>query len=318
MKNKANNQFYFSNISGAVAALILISIFALACNFKWGDASDGRTSDFDKSSRSNKSSALSDDDAAIIKRVAVKNSSKKSGATSENADEGDFIPVYGEVQNERFEEINESFKDKRVVDDITNSLNRILSLPTDVKVTFTDCGKINAWYQPNTKTITFCYEFMEYFHEKAVAMGKSEEEAEQMTTGATLFFFFHELGHCLIDVYDLPATGREEDSVDQLSTYVLMDGEDDYGETSAVSGVLMFRAMAEDEKLSAQVFADEHSLSSQRAFNLACWMYGKNPDRYSFFVEAELLTEARAPRCPNEYQKMSSAWQRLTDAWIKK
>lgn len=318
MKTKTNNQSYFPNKSGAACALILISIFALACHFKWGDTSDGGTSNSGKSNRSNKSSALSDDDAVIIKKVAVKNSSKKSAATSENADEGDFIAVYGEVENERFAEINESFKDKKVVDDITNSLNQILSLPTDVKVTFTDCGKINAWYQPNTKTITFCYEFMEYFHEKAVAMGKSEEEAEQMTTGATLFFFFHELGHCLIDVYDLPATGREEDSVDQLSTYVLMDGEDDYGETSAVSGVLMFRAMADDEKLSAQLFADEHSLSSQRAFNLACWMYGKNPDKYSFFVEAELLTEARAPRCSNEYQKMSSAWRRLTDSWIKK
>lgn len=253
-----------------------------------------------------------------MKKVTKKKTSKKSEKTSENADDGDFIAVYSDVDNPKYAEFNQRFKDQKIIDDITNNLNQVLALPVDVNVTFKDCGKINAWYRSDTKTITFCYEFMEYFHEKAVAMGKSDEEANDMMVGATLFFFFHELGHCLIDVYDLPATGREEDSVDQLSTYILLDGESDYGEFSAVAGVQMFHLMSDDEQLSSQLFADEHSLSSQRAYNLSCWMYGRNPDKYSFFLQADLLTEARAVRCPAEYQKMSSAWQRLTDPWIKK
>ncbi|MEO8073941.1 MAG: DUF4344 domain-containing metallopeptidase, partial [Acidobacteriota bacterium] len=299
-----------------VFALLLILAAVLACTFKTGgETGDGKKSDAEKSSES---SALSDDDAAIMKKVTKKKSSKKPEKTSENADEGDFIAVYSEVDNPKYAEFNRRFKDQKIIDDVTDNLNNVLALPTDVNVTFKDCGKINAWYRSDTKTITFCYEFMEYFHEKALAMGKTEEQANNIMVGATLFFFFHELGHCLIDVYDLPATGREEDSVDQLSTYILMDSEDDYGETSAISGVLMFHAMAEDEQLSVQLFSDEHSLSSQRAYNLACWTYGKDPDKYSFFIEAELLPEARAARCPKEYEKLSSAWQRLTDPWIKK
>ncbi len=149
-------------------------------------------------------------------------------------------------------------------------------------------------------------------------MGKSDEEANQIMIGATLFFFFHELGHCLIDIYDLPATGREEDSVDQLSTYILMDEQDETGKGSAGAGVLMFKAMAENEEPSAGSFADEHSLSSQRFYNVACWMYGRAQSEYGFFVEEGILPEARAVRCPTEYKKMSSAWKRLTEPWIKK
>ena len=310
------NQTNLSNALTGIFSLLLIVAASLACTINAGDGSrDGKKSD---SVRATKSKALSDDDTDIFKKATGTKSSKKSGATSENEDEGDFIPVYVQVENEKYAEFNRRFKDQKVIEDITDSLNEALALPVDVNVTFKDCGQINAWYYPNTKTVTMCYEFMEFFYDKAIEMGKSEEEANQIMIGATLFFFFHELGHCLIDVYDLPATGREEDSVDQLSTYILMDEMDEEGQTSAAAGALMFRAMAETEQTSEGTFADEHSLSSQRFYNLVCWMYGRDEDRYGFFVENGILPEARAARCSTEYQKMSSAWQRLTEPWVKK
>ncbi|MEZ5426652.1 MAG: DUF4344 domain-containing metallopeptidase [Pyrinomonadaceae bacterium] len=307
--------------AAAFLALTMVLSVGLACSFNVGETGPEEKKSEETKTEGNKpgkKSVLSDEDAAIMKSATDKKSSRRSGAVSENSDDGDFIPVYAEVSNERYAGFNQKMKQEGVIEDITDSLNQSLALPTDVRVTFRDCGKINAWYQPDQKTITFCYEFMEFFYDQAVAMGKSEEEANQMMIGSTLFFFFHELGHCLIDVYDLPSTGREEDAVDQLSTYVLMDSEDEYGETSAISGVMMFSAMSRNEQLSDESFADEHSLNSQRAYNLACWIYGRNPEKFAGFVEAEFLPEARAVRCPAEYQKMSSAWQRLTDPWVKK
>lgn len=312
-KQKLNNIFS-TKLSGILAMLIIFGV-AAACSFTTDTDTSGGKKDSD--GKTTKKSALTNDDVTSMKKAST-TSSKKSGATSENADEGDFIPVYSEINNEKYVEFNQRFKDEKVIEEITDGLNQTLSLPTDVNVTFKDCGQINAWYQPNTKTITFCYEFMEFFYDKAIEMGKSEEEADNIMTGATLFFFFHELGHCLIDVYDLPATGREEDSVDQLSTYILMDEMDETGKGSAGSGVLMFKAMSETEEPSAGSFADEHSLSSQRFYNVACWMYGRDQNEYGFFVEEGTLPEARAVRCPTEYTKMSSAWKRLTDPWVKK
>jgi len=305
-----------TKLSGILAMLIILAV-AVACSFNTGaETSKAKKSGSDD--KTTRQSALSDDDVSSMKKSTATKSTKKSGATSENADEGDFISVYTEVENEKFAEFNQRFKDEKIIEDITTSLNETLSLPADVKVTFKDCGQVNAWYQPNTKTIIFCNEFMEFFHSKALEMGKSEEDANQIMIGATLFFFFHELGHCLIDVYDLPATGREEDSVDQLSTYILMEELDETGKGSAGAGVLMIKAMSENEQPTAGSFADEHSLSSQRFYNVACWMYGRDQSEYGFFVEEGILPEARAVRCPTEYKKMSSAWQRLTEPWVKK
>jgi hypothetical protein len=309
----------FSN--GGILALLLLVLAAVACTI----STDGERIDKspkDKSVSTNKSdskkdSTLSSDDAASMKQLAT-NNSKKSGGTSEKADEGDFIAVYSEVQNEKYVEFNERFKQQKVVDGITDGLNQSFALPADVKVTFKDCGVENAWYSPKDKSITFCYEFMELFYNKAVEMGKSEEEANQIMIGATLFFFFHELGHCLIDVYDLPATGREEDSVDQLSTLILMEAMDEQGQYAAASGAIMFKALSENEEASNRVFSDEHSLSSQRFYNLVCWMYGKDQEQFASLVQDGTLPEARAGLCPGEYQKMSSAWERLVEPWIKK
>lgn len=318
MKNIESNEFQkvVSNKVSGFAALLLVIFVALACTINTGDgSSESKKSD---SGKTGKSKALTDEDTDIFKKATGTKSSEKSGATSENPDQGDFIPVYSEVENEKYADFNARFKDQKIIDDITDSLNEALALPVDVKVTFKDCGQINAWYHPGTKTITMCYEFMEFFYDQAVEMGKSDEEANEIMIGATLFFFFHELGHGLIDVYDLPATGREEDSVDQLSTYILMDELDEEGQTSAAAGALMFRAMAENEQATEGSYADEHSLSSQRFYNLVCWMYGRDQEKYSFFVEEGILPEARAVRCSTEYQKMSSAWQRLTAPWVKK
>jgi len=305
---------HLSNISAGIFALFLLLTVGLACSFNTGTST---SEDTDKKSDTTKKSALSNKKPSGAMKKKADTTKNKSG-TSEKEDEGDFVPVYSEVENETFAEFNKKMKDQKVLEEITDSLNAALSLPSDIKVTFKDCGQVNAWYQPGEQKITMCYEFMDMFYQQALKMGRSEEEANDMMFGATTFFFLHELGHGLIDVLKLPATGREEDSVDQLSAYILMDEEDEFGESAAGSGVLIFHAMAEDQEMSANAFADEHSLNSQRAYNLACWMYGKNQEKYSFFVQDGLLTEARAPRCPTEYQKMSSAWQQLVDPWLKK
>ena len=51
----------------------------------------------------------------------------------------------------------------------------------------------------------------------------------------------HELGHALIHVLDLPTTGREEDAVDQLSTYILAYGSEG-GESPTLDPALAFLA----------------------------------------------------------------------------
>jgi hypothetical protein len=74
----------------------------------------------------------------------------------------------------------------------------------------------------------------------------------------------------------------------------------------------------------ARSFADEHSLSQVRAYNLECWAYGSQPNVLGVLVnkpgEPEtkgFLPYQRAAGCPDEYNRMKAAWETLLNPYIK-
>ena len=138
----------------------------------------------------------------------------------------------------------------------------------------------------------------------------SNEEAKN----ATAFFFYHELGHALIHVLDLPTTGREEDAVDQLSTYILAHESED-GDVPTLDAALAFLAWSEEaqESEAKPAFWGEHSLNEQRFFNLVCWVYGQDPGRFQNLVQEGHLPEAQADRCPREWEQIDKSWTALLE-----
>jgi hypothetical protein len=240
-------------------------------------------------------------------------------------DRGDFKVAYGTVKNPDYRELQQIFKDTALFEETVKALNETLALPADVTVTLRECGEINAFYEPDSRRISMCYELVSAFTEMFLADAETEEEAEAAgvsVAGATLFIFFHETGHALIDLLDLPITGREEDAVDQLATLILLEAGED-GENAALDGASSFLSEEEEEGSEDEegfddlAFWDEHSLDEQRFYNIVCWLYGKDPEGYAYLVQDETLPEARAESCPGEYERMSKAWETLLEPYVK-
>jgi hypothetical protein len=208
------------------------------------------------------------------------------------------------------------FREERLFEDILDQLNQTLVLTRDVPVRLEECNEVNAFYDPEKGSVTLCYELLEHFLElfSKQAEGSSAEEQEKAAgkaVAALVFSFYHELGHALIDVYDLPATGREEDAVDQLATVMLLEtweGED--SELAILSSAEWFDLDASEREEEPDA-ADEHSLDEQRYYNLVCWIYGSDTEYFSDMVDDWQLPPARAERCESEYQRMSQAWNTL-------
>ena len=118
------------------------------------------------------------------------------------------------------------------------------------------------------------------------------------------FVLFHEIGHALVDQWDLPVLGREEDAVDAFSTIFMTEFVNE-GEF-ALAGADFFYYLAGKGKLSEVDFADEHSFDKQRAYSIACWVYGSNTKRYGYLKS--VLPASRRVRCPDEYRKLKKAW----------
>ncbi|MBI3652388.1 MAG: DUF4344 domain-containing metallopeptidase [Acidobacteria bacterium] len=235
------------------------------------------------------------------------------------ADKGDFKVVYTKVKNKDFAKFQTELQREKVLEGIAADLNDTFALPTDVYLTFTECGEANAFYDPETRKLSMCYELIEDFYEVFAKHEKSPEALDDAVIGATIHTFFHELGHAFIHIYDLPITGKEEDAVDQLSTYLLADGTDE-GEKAALDGARAFylEAQRRDSNIEELAYWDEHSLGMQRFYNIICLVYGQNEKKFDYLVKKEILPEDRAARCADEYAQVEKAWTKLLAPYIKK
>ncbi len=226
---------------------------------------------------------------------------------------GSLKLVYGKLTAAHRNEIAKIFREERLFEDVLEQLNAGLVLPQTVEVRLLECGEANAFYDSDEKAILLCYEAFEHFvdiFQRAQPDG-TDEEIGGKAVAALVFTFYHELGHALVDVYDLPVTGREEDAVDQLATVMLLETwEGEESELAILSSAEWFDLDASENSEDPDM-ADEHSLDEQRYYNLVCWIYGSDPDYFSDVADDWGLPAERAEQCSSEYARMSGSWNRL-------
>lgn len=225
-------------------------------------------------------------------------------------DRGDIELVYEPSRNEDLEDVQRLVQEAVLFPKVVQGLNEIVALPRDSAVLFTDCGKINAYYDAGAPGIVVCYELLGYFRDLFDEGSRDPEQLDRVVLGATFFGFLHELGHALVDQLELPVTGREEDAVDQLATIILVEAGTD-GLEMALRGAESFLLQAKDTRFEKTPFWDEHSFEEQRYFDIVCLAYGSNPDRLKHLVGRHGLPGARAEGCPAEYRRVRKAWKNL-------
>ena len=234
-------------------------------------------------------------------------------AKGKTKDEGDLKPQYGQTENGALEAM---MKEGKLLEDFCEHTNASLALPFDVPVVLEDCGEANAFYDPEKHQISMCYELVEVFAESFDKHADSEEMANAQIVGATVFTLYHELGHALVHIFELPITGKEEDAVDQLATLVLLSGGEE-GRDQAIDGAEAFLPDEAESDLEELPFWGVHSLGEQRFYNTLCLVYGENPEDHQGMVEDEYLPRERAEQCPEEFDRVSKAWDTLLGPHFK-
>lgn len=237
------------------------------------------------------------------------------GLAAAQAAGGQFKAVYEPIGNGDYAELRTAFMKERLLETLAADLNGTLRIPADIDLALSQCGETNAFYDPQAHRISLCYELLEHFNNVFQDSVASDDELTDAVMGASFFVFFHELGHSLIDILDLLVTGREEDVVDQRATYILTDGTDE-GEQAALHGALSFYLQSAGQE-GGQAVWDEHSLDEQRFYNIVCWVYGENPDKYADVVKDGVLPEGRAVRCPDKYARMAKSRDTLLQPCLK-
>lgn len=243
-----------------------------------------------------------------------------SGERAEAGGNGRMIVTYEDAGTPEAENGRALLQDNTVLEDLADDINLSLALPHDVALIGAQCDEANAYWDRDASSITICYENADLAEYVFAEAGDPDPIASAVNSEYATFY--HEVGHMVISLYNLPVTGREEDVADQLAAYVLLaEGEDgtiDPVSVQAVKDYARTFGAAGDARteLGNDDFADVHSLDETRNINLQCWIYGADPESNADLVGAE-LPQQRADGCSDEWTQLQNAWATLLEPHFK-
>ena len=190
-------------------------------------------------------------------------------------------------------------------------LNSTFVTPNNIALHFGSYERI--WYENNTIEIPydFIYSIRQgYKHTRIPHRFFSLDEF----TGNTLFHvIFHETAHALIDQYDLPVLGKEEDAADALADVLLIHFFEDGADIVISAADLFYLDTQHSDGFSNEDYWSEHSIAPQRYYARLCHAYGSDPARYVSLKRRAGFSDTRAKRCIRQYEEVKRSWLRLLE-----
>ncbi|MBU2559614.1 DUF4344 domain-containing metallopeptidase [archaeon] len=239
---------------------------------------------------------------------------KERGGLEQNttgpSDPGNFYVYYVPATSGSLEPYEELARGAGF-DEYVSAFNVVFAVPLSegIPVVFTQCGFENAYFDQNTKGIVFCYELVELFTTMSAFYEDETLRADYIT--ANMFFALnHEIAHAMIDIYDLPVVGMEEDAADQLAT-LIGTSKAEYNFHAAIN----YRIL--DSLGRNPDYFGDHPLNEERYYNLLCLTYGSDPAIHYDIVYDEYLPATRAAGCQGEFEQVEKSWDELLSPYKK-
>jgi hypothetical protein len=235
------------------------------------------------------------------------------------ADQPNRVTVtYVAPQNSDFQQLYNLLMARGALEKIQEILSP-LRLPEELTIKAAECGRVNSWYsRENAKpTVTICYELLKHILEslpkEATSTGFTPDDA---AIGQFFWFAFHEAGHAVFDIFDVPIFGNEEDAADNFATYIILQNQMSEARRLIGGAAWAWWGYMADYKRNPVVqvrlegFASDHGLPEERFYNLLCIAYGADPVMFDDLPRVGYLPPTRAPRCKREYKKLADAFHK--------
>ncbi len=139
---------------------------------------------------------------------------------------------------------------------------------------------------------------------------KQRVERVDFVVGNTLVLLLHEIGHVIINQFQLPVLGREEDAADTYAALTMLRVGTSFTVQSLADAAKgwFFNARRDQEIGDQPLYYDEHNVSAQRAYQIVCLMVGSDPEKFKSLADQAKMPADRQQTCKRDYRKASAAW----------
>ncbi len=240
-------------------------------------------------------------------------------ADTEDDAKGQMLPIYEDATTPEAIAGRTQMQKVTLLETLSANINGSLKLPFDIPLVGKQCDEANDYWERDDKKMILCYEDVN----ESLTIFNDDPDPGATAANVAMASFYHELGHMAIDLYDLPATGREADDADQMAAYWLLGPYDD-GKTDPDLAQAI-KDQAREYQIYANeggdpdddTYADVHTPNKARMYNLECWQYGSDPDGNQDMITDGLLPQDRADDCNYEYNQLMRSWGTLLDPHMK-
>ena len=200
---------------------------------------------------------------------------------------------------------------------LAETLSTTFELPEDLTVQGVNGFGPGPFYNPKDKSITYPYLFSTLVYQTLTQLNPnwSQYRLGQGVGAVNSMVFEHEFAHSLIDIYDLPVLGREEDAADDLAVLLLIPAK---GGAQFVSDAASFWAALSDRQRVPQLsdYADVHSFDLQRAFSMLCLLAGSSPENFQLVQNMNVLPASRLAGCRAEFKQKADSYEDVLDPHV--
>jgi hypothetical protein len=226
---------------------------------------------------------------------------------------GEVKVDYSSPKGKNNKEIKKWLVDENIIENLAETVNREIKIEEELSILIKN-GE-SAYYDPENYQIIITYDFIREVRKRF--KDEYKDDWELYAQDAIEHTFYHELGHALIDILDLPVLGKEEDAVDDFGVLMLLFTTEN-GEERVLSAAELFFLEGEDiEEFFPEDFMDEHSLDDQRGYRSLTLIYGSNPIEYGYIAKELEFDEEQKEFAKEIFEKQKKSWLTVLKPYLK-
>jgi hypothetical protein len=201
---------------------------------------------------------------------------------------------------------------------LANILSETFELPDDLAVRGVNGFGPGPFFNPKDDSITYPYLFSTLVFNTLSQLHPewSQYRLGQGVGAVNSMVFEHEFGHALINAYDLPVLGREEDAADDLAVLLLIPAK--AGDQFITDAASFWAALSNRQRVpQLSDYADVHSFDLQRAFSMLCLLAGSSPEHFQEVAAMKVLPDSRLASCRQEFKQKAQSYEAVLEPHVQ-